>query len=323
MKVPPAKKGTPLYKDLRLMVRVLDNGQWYQPPGDLDAVWPRKLGADATQPRRNVREQRTSFARLGVDRQGRVWLSGTRFDGPGIAVELVRIRHLRRPGRLVSGDLHRHRGADARQAAGDGARSPGGTVVDWLGLRAAAGGPVRPRSAGGSLGEDRMAADAGQQQNLYVVPLAAAPAMGTPQLVPVAAPTVAAADGRAPSQTMCGGCAPTAPIRREDSPRAPRRVPSPYRTFQRWGRRRLAGGHVALRPRRGRLDWLGNGDHDAGRREYPWWLIQKTTTIFQLPDAFTPMYTYERSVSYPDGHRNPIFVQRGVRPLRRLRARLG
>ena len=30
------------------------------------------------------------------------------------------------------------------------------------------------------------------------------------------------------------------------------------------------------------------------------------------------MYTYERSVNYPDGHRNPVFAQRGVRPLPRL-----
>ena len=30
------------------------------------------------------------------------------------------------------------------------------------------------------------------------------------------------------------------------------------------------------------------------------------------------MYTYERSCSYPDGHRNVVFAQRGVRPLPRL-----
>ncbi len=30
------------------------------------------------------------------------------------------------------------------------------------------------------------------------------------------------------------------------------------------------------------------------------------------------MFTYERSVSYPDGHRNVIFAQRGVRTLPRL-----
>ena len=36
-------------------------------------------------------------------------------------------------------------------------------------------------------------------------------------------------------------------------------------------------------------------------------------------DAFTPMFTYERSVAYPMGHRNCMFAKRGVRTLPRLR----
>ena len=47
------------------------------------------------------------------------------------------------------------------------------------------------------------------------------------------------------------------------------------------------------------LHWIGNGDHDNGNLEYPWWLTQKTTTIFALGDAFTPMYSYERSRPIP------------------------
>jgi hypothetical protein len=67
------------------------------------------------------------------------------------------------------------------------------------------------------------------------------------------------------------------------------------------------------------MDWLGNGDHDnGGGREYSWWLTQKTTDAFMLPGSFTPMFSYERSVSYPEGHRNCVFVQRGVRTLPRL-----
>jgi len=67
------------------------------------------------------------------------------------------------------------------------------------------------------------------------------------------------------------------------------------------------------------MDWLGNGDHDNGNgREYTWWLTQKTTDAFHLPGAFTPMFSYERSVSYPEGHRNCVFAQRGVRTLPRL-----
>ncbi len=67
------------------------------------------------------------------------------------------------------------------------------------------------------------------------------------------------------------------------------------------------------------MDWIGNGDHDNGAgREYSWWLVQKFTDTFHVPGAFTPMFTYERSVAYPHGHRNVMFAQRGVRTLPRL-----
>jgi hypothetical protein len=66
------------------------------------------------------------------------------------------------------------------------------------------------------------------------------------------------------------------------------------------------------------LDWIGNGDHDnGGGREYVWWLTQKTTDIFHHPPKFVPMFSYERSVPYPSGHRNVMFAQRGVRTLAR------
>jgi len=72
------------------------------------------------------------------------------------------------------------------------------------------------------------------------------------------------------------------------------------------------------------MDWIGNGDHDnGGGREYSWWVIQKTTDLFLVPGVFAPMYSYERSVSYPDGHRNVVFARRGVRTLPRLQNGLG
>jgi hypothetical protein len=72
------------------------------------------------------------------------------------------------------------------------------------------------------------------------------------------------------------------------------------------------------------LDWIGNGDHDnGGGREYSWWITQKTTDLFQVPGAFTPVYSYERSCGYPDGHRNVVFAQRGVRTLPRLQGGRG
>jgi len=67
------------------------------------------------------------------------------------------------------------------------------------------------------------------------------------------------------------------------------------------------------------LDWIGPGDHDlGGGREYPWWIIQKTTDIYNHPPRFVGMHTYERSVPYPNGHRNVMFDRRGIRTLPRL-----
>jgi hypothetical protein len=66
------------------------------------------------------------------------------------------------------------------------------------------------------------------------------------------------------------------------------------------------------------FDWMGNDDHDnGGGKEYPWWLVQKTTDLYHSP-ALTTLFTYERSVSYPHGHRNVMFPTRGVRTLPRL-----
>jgi hypothetical protein len=67
------------------------------------------------------------------------------------------------------------------------------------------------------------------------------------------------------------------------------------------------------------MDWVGCCDHDnGGGREYTWWISQKLTDILYSPGQFSPMFNYEHSVSYPEGHRNVIFVQRGVRVLPRL-----
>lgn len=67
------------------------------------------------------------------------------------------------------------------------------------------------------------------------------------------------------------------------------------------------------------MDWLGNSDHDNGAgREYTWWLTQKTTDAFRIAGKFEPPFTYERSVRYPEGHRNVMFPTRGIRTLPRL-----
>ena len=69
------------------------------------------------------------------------------------------------------------------------------------------------------------------------------------------------------------------------------------------------------------MDWVGCCDHDNGAgREYSWWITQKLTDIFFSPGRFAPMFSYERSVGYPEGHRNVIFAQRGIRPLPRYKS---
>jgi len=67
------------------------------------------------------------------------------------------------------------------------------------------------------------------------------------------------------------------------------------------------------------MDWAGCCDHDNGNgREYAWWTTQKLTDAYHLPGRFVSMFSHERSVRYPEGHRNLVFAQRGIRPLPRL-----
>jgi hypothetical protein len=66
-------------------------------------------------------------------------------------------------------------------------------------------------------------------------------------------------------------------------------------------------------------DWICAGDHDYGTgREYTWWQIQKHDDAYHTGPQFVPIFGYERSLNYPNGHRNLMFVQRGIRNLPRL-----
>ena len=68
----------------------------------------------------------------------------------------------------------------------------------------------------------------------------------------------------------------------------------------------------------GTMDWIGCGDHDNGfGHEFCWWQTQKTTDLYHNPPTFTAVLSYERSVVYPNGHRNVIMPKRGIRPLPR------
>jgi hypothetical protein len=58
-------------------------------------------------------------------------------------------------------------------------------------------------------------------------------------------------------------------------------------------------------------------DHQMGQdEEYNWWITQKSNDLYYMPGRFVPMYGYERSVPYPNGHRNVIWAERGKPVLR-------
>ncbi|HXM45967.1 MAG TPA: DUF3604 domain-containing protein [Bryobacteraceae bacterium] len=60
------------------------------------------------------------------------------------------------------------------------------------------------------------------------------------------------------------------------------------------------------------LDFSTVTDHQGGGTSYNWWKTQKSTDLFPNPGRLTTLYAYERSVVYPNGHRNIVFTHRGV-----------
>jgi hypothetical protein len=60
------------------------------------------------------------------------------------------------------------------------------------------------------------------------------------------------------------------------------------------------------------MDYAHVADHQMGvDEEYNWWLTQKSNDLYHLPKRFVPLYGYERSVPYPNGHRNVVWAERG------------
>ena len=62
------------------------------------------------------------------------------------------------------------------------------------------------------------------------------------------------------------------------------------------------------------LDYLAVTDHNGdGGPDIPYinWLEQQMADVLMLPRTFTPLYAYERSLNYPNGHRNILFAKRG------------
>ncbi len=64
------------------------------------------------------------------------------------------------------------------------------------------------------------------------------------------------------------------------------------------------------------LDFGLISDHQYGaEREYWWWLEEKLADLFHAPERYVSMFGYERSVSFPSGHRNVVHAERGTGPV--------
>ncbi len=62
------------------------------------------------------------------------------------------------------------------------------------------------------------------------------------------------------------------------------------------------------------LDYLMVSEHNSVTGpdiEYVNWLLQQMADVLLAPGRFVPLFGYERSVRYPNGHRNVIFARRG------------
>ncbi|MBI1355830.1 MAG: hypothetical protein GC160_15935 [Acidobacteria bacterium] len=64
------------------------------------------------------------------------------------------------------------------------------------------------------------------------------------------------------------------------------------------------------------FDYIVPTDHQLGYdMEFTWWQDEKLKDLFHVAGRFAPMFGYERSVNYPNGHRNVIYGKRGNRTL--------
>jgi len=58
------------------------------------------------------------------------------------------------------------------------------------------------------------------------------------------------------------------------------------------------------------MDFGASTDHQGGAWPYWWWYTQKMTDMYHVPGAYVPIFGYERSAIYPNGHRNLFFAKR-------------
>ncbi len=69
----------------------------------------------------------------------------------------------------------------------------------------------------------------------------------------------------------------------------------------------------------GALDFLAVTDHSGAERlhfyKYQWWKTRQFATMFNQPGRFATFFGYERTVTFPGGHRNVISTRREMQPV--------
>jgi hypothetical protein len=69
----------------------------------------------------------------------------------------------------------------------------------------------------------------------------------------------------------------------------------------------------------GALDFLAVTDHSGAERlhfyKYQWWKTRQIATMFNQPGRFATFFGYERTVTFPGGHRNIISARRDAQPV--------
>jgi hypothetical protein len=61
------------------------------------------------------------------------------------------------------------------------------------------------------------------------------------------------------------------------------------------------------------MDFGAVTDHNAGGdNEYWWWITNKLTDLYHVPGRYSALFGYERSATFPNGHRNIIHPYRNI-----------
>jgi len=58
------------------------------------------------------------------------------------------------------------------------------------------------------------------------------------------------------------------------------------------------------------MDFGASTDHQGGAWPYWWWYTQKMTDMYHVPGAYSPIFGFERSAVFPNGHRNIFYARR-------------